>query len=260
MSILSVQGIDVIMGAHGILQGVTLKVAQHAVVSVIGGNGVGKTTLMRAISGIYRCATGTITFRGTPIANLPSHSIVRLGLAQAPEGRMIFSNMTVRENLVLGAGMLPASEFAGQLAYVLSLFPVLAERLRQNAGSLSGGEQQMLCIGRALMPKPKLLLLDEPSLGLAPLIVKLIFELIQRIRSEGTSILLVEQNARAALKIADYGYVMEGGRIILEGTGAELAADNRVVHAYLGGKYPIEARNSTVGDAPGTSCLQVVAG
>ena len=131
MSILSVQGIDVTMGAHGILQGVTLEVAQHAVVSVIGGNGVGKTTLMRAISGIYRCATGTITFRGTPIANLPSHSIVRLGLAQAPEGRMIFSNMTVRENLVLGAGMLPAGEFAGQLAYVLSLFPILAERLRQ---------------------------------------------------------------------------------------------------------------------------------
>ena len=149
---------------------------------------------------------------------------------------MIFSNMTVRENLVLGAGTLPGGEFAGQLGYVLSLFPALAERLRQKAGSLSGGEQQMLCIGRALMPKPKLLLLDEPSLGLAPLIVKLIFDLIQRIRSEGTAILLVEQNARAALKIADYGYVMEGGRIIMQGPGSKLAADDRVVNAYLGGK------------------------
>ena len=236
MGILSVQGIDVTMGAHGILHGVTLEVAEQAVVSVIGSNGVGKTTLMRAVSGIYRCAAGTITFRGAPIANLQSHRIVRLGLAQAPEGRMIFSNMTVRENLVLGAGTLPGGEFAGQLGYVLSLFPALAERLRQKAGSLSGGEQQMLCIGRALMPKPKLLLLDEPSLGLAPLIVKLIFDLIQRIRSEGTAILLVEQNARAALKIADYGYVMEGGRIIMQGPGSKLAADDRVVNAYLGGK------------------------
>jgi branched-chain amino acid transport system ATP-binding protein len=236
MGILSVQGLDVTMGVHRILEGVTLEVAEQAVVSVIGSNGVGKTTLMRAISGIYRCAAGAITFRGTPIANLPSHRIVRLGLAQAPEGRMIFGNMTVRENLVLGAGALPSGEFADQLAYVLSLFPALADRLRQKAGSLSGGEQQMLCIGRALMPKPKLLLLDEPSLGLAPLIVKLIFELIQRIRGEGTAILLVEQNARAALKIADYGYVMEGGRIMLEGSAAELAADDRVRTAYLGGK------------------------
>ena len=236
MGILTVQGLDVAMGVHRILEGVTLEVGEQAVVSVIGSNGVGKTTLMRAISGIYRCAAGTITFRGTPIANLPSHRIVRLGLAQAPEGRMIFGNMTVRENLVLGAGTLPPGEFAGQLAYVLSLFPALADRLRQKAGSLSGGEQQMLCIGRALMPKPKLLLLDEPSLGLAPLIVKLIFELIQRIRGEGTAILLVEQNARAALKIADYGYVMEGGRIMLEGSAVELAADDRVRTAYLGGK------------------------
>jgi branched-chain amino acid transport system ATP-binding protein len=235
MAILSVHGLDVTMGVQAILHGVTLEVAEQAVVSVIGSNGVGKTTLMRAISGIYRCAAGTITFRGAPIANLPSHRIVHLGLTQAPEGRMIFSNMTVRENLVLGAGTLPAAEFAGQLAYVLSLFPALADRLRQKAGSLSGGEQQMLCIGRALMPKPKLLLLDEPSLGLAPLIVKLIFDLIQRIRAEGTAILLVEQNAKAALKIADYGYVMEGGRIILQGPGAELAADDRVMSAYLGG-------------------------
>jgi branched-chain amino acid transport system ATP-binding protein len=236
MGILSVRGLDVSMGVHAILHGVTIEVAEQAVVSVIGSNGVGKTTLMRAISGIYRCAAGSISFRGAPIANLPSHRIVRLGLAQAPEGRMIFSNMTVRENLVLGAGTLPAGEFAGQLANVLSLFPALSERLRQKAGSLSGGEQQMLCIARALMPKPKLLLLDEPSLGLAPLIVKLIFELIQRIRSDGTAILLVEQNARAALKIADYGYVMEGGRIIMEGPAAELAADDRVMNAYLGGK------------------------
>jgi branched-chain amino acid transport system ATP-binding protein len=233
--ILSVQTVDVIMGAHQILRGVTLDVEERAVVSVIGSNGVGKTTLMRAISGIYRCAAGTITFRGAPITNLRSHRIVRLGLAQAPEGRMIFGNMTVRENLVLGAGPQPAATIKSRIEHVLTLFPILAERLRQNAGSLSGGEQQMLCIGRALMPRPKLLLLDEPSLGLAPLVVKNIFGLIERIREEGTAILLVEQNARAALKVADYGYVMEAGRIVLEGRADDLAADDRVRTAYLGG-------------------------
>jgi len=235
MAILWVEGVDVRMGVQQILRGVTIEVAEGGVVAVIGSNGVGKTTLMRAISGIYACAAGSIIFDGTPIANVKSHRIVRLGLVQAPEGRMIFGAMSVRENLVLGAGAHNARDTAAQFDYVLGLFPPLADRLRQKAGSLSGGEQQMLCIGRALMGKPKLLLLDEPSLGLAPLIVQLIFDLIGRIRAEGTAILLVEQNARAALKVADYGYVMEGGRIVLEGPAAELYADERVQSAYLGG-------------------------
>ena len=236
MAILEVNDVGVRMGSQQILRGVTLEVPEHAVVTVIGSNGVGKTSLMRAISGIYRCASGTISFDHTPIANLKSHRIVRLGLVQAPEGRMIFGAMSVRENLELGAVSKPTRETASQFDYVLSIFPALATRLRQKAGSLSGGEQQMLCIGRALMARPKLLLLDEPSLGLAPLVVRLIFDLLDRIRAEGTAILLVEQNARAALKVADYCYVMEGGRIVLEGTAADLSADERVQSAYLGGK------------------------
>jgi len=236
MAMLRVHNIDVRMGVHQILRGVTLEVPDMAVVAVIGSNGVGKTSLMRAISGIYRCAGGNITFAGTPIANVKSHRIVRLGLVQAPEGRMIFGAMTVRENLLLGAYSAHADGISAQFDYVLSLFPPLADRLRQKAGSLSGGEQQMLCIGRALMAKPKLLLLDEPSLGLAPLVVQLIFDLVGRIRAEGTAILLVEQNARAALKVADYGYVMEGGRIVLAGSAGDLSADERVQSAYLGGK------------------------
>ncbi|HLN09951.1 MAG TPA: ABC transporter ATP-binding protein [Xanthobacteraceae bacterium] len=224
------------MGSRQILRGVSLEVPEDGVITVIGSNGVGKTSLMRAISGVYRCDGGSIVFDGVPIINLKSHRIVRLGLVQAPEGRMIFGAMTVRENLVLGAVSRPFAEVAAQFDYVLTIFPGLANRLRQKAGSLSGGEQQMLCIGRALMAKPKLLLLDEPSLGLAPLVVQLIFDLIARIRTEGTAILLVEQNARAALKVADYGYVMEGGRIVLDGPAAQLSADERVQSAYLGGK------------------------
>jgi branched-chain amino acid transport system ATP-binding protein len=236
MAILRVQDVEVRMGAQQVLRGVTIEVPDKAVITVIGSNGVGKTTLMRVISGIYRCAAGSITFEGTPITNVKSHRIVRLGLVQAPEGRMIFGTMTVRENLVLGACSTRGGDISAQFDYVLSLFPPLADRLAQKAGSLSGGEQQMLCIGRALMAKPKLLLLDEPSLGLAPLVVQLIFDLIGRIRTEGTAILLVEQNARAALKVADYGYVMEGGRIVLEGPAGDLYADERVQSAYLGGK------------------------
>ncbi len=234
MAILRVQDVGVRIGSQQILRGVSLEVSEGGVVAVIGSNGVGKTSLMRAISGVYRCASGAIVFADTPIANLKPHRIVRLGLVQAPEGRMIFGTMSVRENLVLGAVSLPARDVSAQFDYVLTVFPVLAGRLRQKAGSLSGGEQQMLCIGRALMAKPKLLLLDEPSLGLAPLMVQLIFDLIARIRAEGTAILLVEQNARAALKIADYGYVIEGGRIVLDGPAGDLSADERVQSVYLG--------------------------
>ncbi|WP_188051836.1 ABC transporter ATP-binding protein [Azospirillum sp. Sh1] len=229
--LLSIADLHVAMGPQEILHGVRLDVAQGAIVAVLGSNGVGKTTLMRTVSGIYRARQGSITFRGQPITNMPAHRIVQLGLSQAPEGRQIFSNMNVRENLVLGGGDIGL----GELDRVLAMFPILSERLRQNAGSLSGGEQQMLCIARALMRRPTLLLLDEPSLGLAPKIVAQIFDLIGRIRAEGVSILLVEQNARAALRIADHAAVLEDGRIVLAGPAAQLRDDPRIAEAYLGG-------------------------
>ncbi|WP_455173470.1 ABC transporter ATP-binding protein [Azospirillum largimobile] len=229
--LLSIADLHVAMGPQEILHGVRLDVAQGAIVAVLGSNGVGKTTLMRTVSGIYRARQGSITFRGQPITNMPAHRIVQLGLLQAPEGRQIFTNMNVRENLVLGGGDVGL----GELDRVLAMFPVLGERLRQNAGSLSGGEQQMLCIARALMRRPTLLLLDEPSLGLAPKIVAQIFDLIGRIRAEGVSILLVEQNARAALRIADHAAVLEDGRIMLAGPADQLRDDPRIAEAYLGG-------------------------
>ncbi|HYH21932.1 MAG TPA: ABC transporter ATP-binding protein [Azospirillum sp.] len=231
MSLLAIDNLHVAMGPQEILHGVSLTVPEGSIVAVLGSNGVGKTTLMRAVSGIYRAKSGSITFRGQPIANQPAHRIVDMGLCQAPEGRQIFSNMTVRENLVLGGG----EAGLGELERIFALFPILSERLKQNAGSLSGGEQQMLCIARALMRRPKLLLLDEPSLGLAPKLVALIFDLVQRIRAEGVSILIVEQNARAALRIADHAAVMEDGRIVLAGTARSLRDDPRIAEAYLGG-------------------------
>ena len=233
--LLEVERLVVRIGGQQILNEVSLRVPERGVVTVLGANGVGKTTLMRTISGIYGASSGIIAFGGELIANLSAHRIVAKGLAQAPEGRQVFSNMTVRENLTLGAGALAGAEFARTLGEVLQRFPLLRERIEQLAGSLSGGEQQMLCIGRALMSRPRLLLLDEPSLGLAPKLVKQIFDLVASIRAAGTSILLVEQNVRAALKVADYGYVMEGGRILLEGPAAQLRDDPRVRDAYLGG-------------------------
>ncbi len=232
--VLEVRDLQVRMGAQEILRGVSLTVPEGGVVSVLGANGVGKTTLMRAVSGIYKTAGGTIRFFGEEIAGKPSHAIVAMGLAQAPEGRQIFSNMTVQENLVLGCGP-RTGDAQARRAHVLGLFPVLQERLEQKAGSLSGGEQQMLCIGRALMGRPRLLLMDEPSLGLAPKIVRQIMALIGRIRDEGTAVLLVEQNARAALKVADHAYVMDGGAMVLDGPAADLRADPRVMDAYMGG-------------------------
>ena len=227
--LLQVDGISLTLGGQRVLRELSLRVAPGAIVCVLGSNGVGKTTLMRVISGIYRNATGRIRLGGQDILNLPSHAIVARGIAQAPEGRHVFANMAVGENLRVAARG-EASEFDR----VLALFPVLRARLGQKAGSLSGGEQQMLCIGRALMARPRLLLLDEPSLGLAPKVVQQIFALIARIRAEGVSVLLVEQNVRAALQVADHAYVMEGGRSVLEGPAGEVAREPMVMGAYLG--------------------------
>ena len=234
-ALLDIKGLQVRMGEQTILDGVSLHVPAGGIVTVLGSNGVGKTTLMRAVSGVYRSTAGTIDFDGNEISRWPSHRIVAAGLAQAPEGRQIFSSMTVAENLRIGAVGLRPDEQAEEHEKQLARFPRLRERYRQQAGTLSGGEQQMLCIARALMCRPKLLLMDEPSLGLAPKVVRAIFDLISLIRTEGHSVLLVEQNARAALRVADYAYVMDGGRIAIEGSSAELANDARVRAAYLGG-------------------------
>jgi branched-chain amino acid transport system ATP-binding protein len=235
MNVLEVESLVVRMGQQTILSGVSLVVPEGGIVSVLGSNGVGKTTLMRAISGIYRAASGSVRFLGEDIVRWPPHRIVAAGLAQAPEGRQIFSSMTVDENLRLGAGPRSGAASAADLGRVFGLFPVLQDRLAQKAGSLSGGEQQMLCVARALMAQPKLLLLDEPSLGLAPKLVRQIFDLIAAIRAAGTAILLVEQNAKAALRVADTAHVMESGRIVLSGRAKELASDERIRSAYLGG-------------------------
>ena len=234
-ALLEIKGLQVRMGEQTILDGVSLHVPVGGIVTVLGSNGVGKTTLMRAVSGVYRSTAGSIDFDGNEISRWPSHRIVAAGLAQAPEGRQIFSSMTVAENLRIGAVGLSPDEQAEEQEKQLARFPRLRERYRQQAGTLSGGEQQMLCIARALMCRPKLLLMDEPSLGLAPKVVRAIFDLISLIRTEGHSVLLVEQNARAALRVADYAYVMDGGRIAIEGSSAELANDARVRAAYLGG-------------------------
>lgn len=232
--LLDVRSIDVQLGGLPILHDLSIQVASGEIVSVLGANGVGKTTLMRTLSGLYRPSRGEIVFDGSPIQGHSAHAIVRAGLAQAPEGRQIFADMTVDENLVLGGIQQPRETQATRNA-MLEMFPVLRERLKQKAGTLSGGEQQMLCIARALMSQPRLLLLDEPSLGLAPQLVKRIFTLVRDIRDTGTTVLLVEQNARAALSISDRAYVMEHGRIILQGAGKELADNDRVRAAYLGG-------------------------
>ncbi|MFS2155986.1 ABC transporter ATP-binding protein [Pseudomonas sp. Pseusp122] len=231
MNILEVQDLKINLGTHDILHGISLAVPERSIIAVLGANGAGKTTLMRAISGIYKPSGGRIIFAGQNIGGLPSHQVVEHGILQTPEGRQIFSNMTVRENLLVGAGPYGLAD----VDQVLDLFPVMGQRYHQLAGSLSGGEQQMLCIGRALMRKPRILLMDEPSLGLAPKVVAEIFRLIETIRAQGLTVLLVEQNARAALRIADYAAVIDGGHITLEGPAAEIAADPRIVEAYLGG-------------------------
>ncbi|WP_027177814.1 ABC transporter ATP-binding protein [Maridesulfovibrio bastinii] len=236
MPILEVHNLCVTMGVQQILRGVEITVQKNGIVAVLGANGVGKTTLMRAISNIYQVSDGEILFQREDIANIGSDKVVMKGICQAPEGRQIFSNMTVEENLNLGAFHQDKKHYKDDIEYVFDLFPILKERLQQQAGAMSGGEQQMLCIGRALMGRPKLLLLDEPSLGLAPLIIKDIFDLIVRIRESGTAILIVEQNAKAALSVADYGYIMEGGSIIMEGSSSDLISGGHLEEAYMGGK------------------------
>lgn len=231
---LKVEDLNVCYGAIHAVKGVSFQVNRGEVVTLIGANGAGKSTTLRTVSGLLRSKGGSIEFRGENISRLPSHKIVERGLAQVPEGRRIFQQMSVQENLEMGA-YTRGAETEADLEAVYGRFPRLRERRRQTAGTLSGGEQQMLAIGRALMSRPCLLVLDEPSMGLAPLLVEQIFGIIRELHQSGTTILLVEQNAQMALSIADRAYVMETGKISLSGTGKELAESDAVRKAYLGG-------------------------
>lgn len=233
---LEISNLHVKYGAIEALKGISISVKSGQIVTMIGANGAGKSTLLRAISGLIRVASGSVLFEGTEIANMAPHKVVKAGISHAPEGRMIFANLTVRENLEMGAyPRSNKSEIASDLERVFVLFPRLKERYKQSGGTLSGGEQQMLAIGRGLMARPKMLLLDEPSLGIGPILVKAIFATIVEINKElGMTILLVEQNAHLALKIAHYGYVLETGHIILEGAAADIAKNEQVRKAYLG--------------------------
>jgi branched-chain amino acid transport system ATP-binding protein len=236
--ILAVKGIETFYGAIQALHGVDLDVARGEIVTLIGANGAGKSTLLMTICGNPRARAGSIRLDGEEISRLPTHEIVRRGVAQVPEGRRIFARMSVYENLQMGATLVDPAHFKSDLDRVFAMFPRLAERREQRGGTLSGGEQQMLAIGRALMSRPRLLLLDEPSLGLAPLIVRQIFESIGRIaRDEGVTIFLVEQNAFHALRLADRGYVLANGRVRLSGSGRELLANQEVRAAYLEGGH-----------------------
>ena len=232
-----VEELTVAYGRTVAVKGVDLRVTDGQVVCLIGANGAGKTTIMRVLSGLMRPRGGRMLLDGTDIAGMRAHRVAARGLLQVPEGRQIFAELSVDENLTLGAWLTgDRAEIARRREAVLSRFPRLRERARQVAGSMSGGEQQMLALGRALMGAPRLLLLDEPSMGLAPLFVEEIFRVIADLKREGTTILLVEQNASAALEVADYAYVLETGRIVLEGPAAVVAEDARVMAAYLGGE------------------------
>ena len=233
--ILKVENINVYYGAIHAIKGVSFHVDEGEIVTLIGANGAGKSTTLQTISGLLRSRTGSIEFCGENISKLPPHKIVEKGLAQVPEGRRIFLQMSVQENLDMGAYTQSGAGVGENIERVFEQFPRLKERRRQIAGTLSGGEQQMLAIGRALMSRPKLLMLDEPSMGLAPILVEQIFEIIQSLHKGGTTILLVGQNAQMALSIADRAYVMETGAISLSGTGRELAESDQVKKAYLGG-------------------------
>jgi branched-chain amino acid transport system ATP-binding protein len=238
---LRVESISAFYGAVQALRNVSVHVSPGEIVTLLGANGAGKTTLMKVISGLHPLTKGRLLFNGQNIAGLPAERILRLGVGQVPEGRQIFAPLSVLDNLTLGAYL----RFKGEekkkvlrdLESILEIFPVLQERQKQRAGTLSGGEQQMLAIGRTLMARPKLLLLDEPSMGLAPMVIRDIFKAVQTLRTRGTTLLLVEQNAKAALQVADRGYVIETGRIIMEGETADLLHNKEVQRAYLGKDY-----------------------
>jgi len=236
-----VESINAFYGAIQALRNVSVHVSPGEIVTLLGANGAGKTTLMKVISGLHPANKGRLLFNGQNIAGLPAEQILRLGVGQVPEGRQIFSPLSVLDNLILGAYL----RFKGEekkkvfedLEIIFEIFPVLQERQKQRAGTLSGGEQQMLAIGRTLMARPKLLLLDEPSMGLAPMVIRDIFGAVQTLRTRGTTLLLVEQNAKAALQVADRGYVLETGRIIMEGETADLLHNKEIQRAYLGKDY-----------------------
>lgn len=232
---LKVQDLSVHYGMIQAVHNVSFEVKQGEIVSLIGANGAGKTTILRTISGLVRPSNGQIIFEGKNIEKAAPQKIVADGLSQVPEGRHVFSGLTVQENLDMGAFLRKDNTLKDDFEQIFAKFPILKERRNQDAATLSGGEQQMLAMGRALMSKPKLLLLDEPSMGLAPIFIKEIFSIIQEIQAQGTTVLLIEQNAKMALSIANRGYVLETGKIVLEGTGKELLASEAVRKAYLGG-------------------------
>jgi branched-chain amino acid transport system ATP-binding protein len=232
--LLSVRGLKSHYGGIQALHEIDITVGQGQLVALVGANGAGKTTLLRAISGVQAVSGGSMLFQNDELARLPASGRVRAGISQVPEGRQVFAPMSVQDNLLLGGITRPKAEKAESLEAMYQLFPILREKHLLPAGTLSGGQQQMLAIARALMAKPKLLLLDEPSMGLAPLIVQEIFQLIRKLREQGITILVVEQNARAALSIADWGYVMELGRIVMSGPGLELLGNEKIRQAYLG--------------------------
>lgn len=235
MAILEISDLHVKYGNIEVLHGINLRVEEGEIVTILGANGAGKSTTLLTLSGLVRAAAGAIEFSGVPIHRLPAHNIVKLGIAQVPEGRRIFNTLTVQENLNLGAFVAKDKALVKRTQdWIYTLLPILSERREQLGGTLSGGEQQMLAIGRALMSNPRILLLDEPSLGLAPLLVKTIFQALREINATGVTIMLVEQNARAALKLAHRAYVMELGRIVLQGPAVELMANPEVQAAYLG--------------------------
>ena len=234
-TLLKVDGINVYYGNIHAVKDISFTVNAGEIVTLIGANGAGKSTTLKTISGLLKPRTGDVLYKGKSIKGVRAHKIVESGLAQVPEGRHVFLHMTVDENLDMGAYTQPASTIAANKEKVFTLFPRLKERRKQLAGTMSGGEQQMLAMGRALMSHPKLLMLDEPSMGLAPLLVEQIFDIIRQLHADGTTILLVEQNAQAALAVADRGYVLETGRVVTEGTGAALLESDAIKKAYLGG-------------------------
>ena len=234
-TILKVDDINVYYDSIHAIKGISFEVNEGEIVTLIGANGAGKSTTLNTIACLLRSKTGHIDFMGQPLNHVPSHKVVSKGLALVPEGRRVFLQMTVQENLDMGAFSRKGGDIEGDMERVFEQFPRLKERRRQIAGTLSGGEQQMLAMGRALMSNPKLLMLDEPSMGLAPILVEQIFDIIKELHKAGTTILLVEQNAQAALSVADRGYVLETGKIVTTGTGAELLASPAIKKAYLGG-------------------------